>query len=76
MNIVLNPGDMVEIKIESIPGSFHIVFDVNEVRIETELPDDEGREGVIYKETIGPAPKNPDNPIRKGIRGFLEGLKK
>lgn len=50
MNIELNAGDTVEITFKDTDGKFIVAYGDQALTIESDLPDSDGRVGVIYSE--------------------------
>ena len=55
MHIQLEPGDRLVVRLQGTDGEFQIDYNYQNMGtlvVESDLPDDEGRQGVIYKETF------------------------
>jgi hypothetical protein len=53
--VILAPGQAVAVRFANTDGEFVIAFDCdssNELTIEADMPDSDGREGVIYREVF------------------------
>jgi len=56
--VILAPGQVIAIRFANTDGEFVIAFDCkgsNELVVEADMPDSEGREGVIYREVFSVA---------------------
>lgn len=51
MRIELNPGETVIITLAGTDGEFQVTFGEDAVTVEADMPDDDERQGVIYRET-------------------------
>ena len=56
MKIELKPGEAVTVTLEGTDGEITVEFNENDVRVSADMPDDEGREGVIYLEAFRDEP--------------------
>jgi hypothetical protein len=54
MKVVLKPGDTFEVELHETDGRFEIKYDVDlgHLTVTSDLPDTQGREGVIYDEVF------------------------
>lgn len=55
MFIVVEPGNRLTVRLAGTDGEFTIDFDYDSrgtLEVKVDLPDDDGREGIIYKETF------------------------
>ena len=50
MKIELSPGELLMVTLQGTDGMFTIEFGERELTVSVDLPDTEGREGVIYSE--------------------------
>lgn len=55
MKIVLKQGDRLEVCLEGTDGEFVIEYGDSTLTVTADLPDSDGREGVIYSERFGDA---------------------
>ena len=53
VNVVLEPGEKVKITLRDADGEFTVSYGPSELTVESDLPDTEGRVGVIYNEQFG-----------------------
>jgi hypothetical protein len=53
MQVVLKPGEYVEIKLAETDGTFRVVYGQTQVDVRADLPDSSGRSGLIYREKFG-----------------------
>lgn len=53
MKVVLEAGDTLEVELAGTDGTFSIAFGDDELTVKTDLPDDDGRSGTIYRERFG-----------------------
>jgi hypothetical protein len=56
MYVTLEPGDKLTIQFHQTDGEIIVQYDHkndNTLTVEADLPDDTGRNGVIYKESFG-----------------------
>lgn len=79
MKIEIREGEALEISFEGTDGEFIVTWDRKGIRVEADMPDTSGREGVIYHEVTEPElraksiSKIVDKPIDIS-RDFVEGL--
>lgn len=62
MKVVLMAGEMVQIELEDSDGTFTISYDVGQnsvLSVHADLPDSDGRVGIIYAEYFGRQPLAP-----------------
>jgi len=54
MKVVLRPGDTLEVELDDTDGHFEIKYDVDlgKLEVTSDLPDTQGRVGVIYSEVF------------------------
>ncbi len=65
MNLVLAPGESVDVTLADTDGKFTISYGKESLTVFSYLPDQHGRVGVIYKETCG---------IGYPVGGFVEAV--
>lgn len=53
MNLVLAPGESIDVTLADTDGKFTISYGKESLTVFSELPDQQGRVGVIYEETGG-----------------------
>ena len=53
MKVVLKKGESVDIAFEDADGSLRIGYGHTKVFVKAELPDTQGRQGIIYEENFG-----------------------
>jgi hypothetical protein len=56
MELMLTPGDKIKVTLKDTDGEFTLEYAKNAVRITSDLPDTNGRKGVIYEEKFGKVP--------------------
>src|SRR5256885_1281831 len=61
MKIVLDQGDALEVSVED--GTFKIVYGPTALTVEVDMPDAQGRSGVIYNELVGPLEDEDEDPF-------------
>lgn len=79
MIVVLDLDESVTIQFKDSDGSFTISFEPNRIIVEAELPDTQGREGIIYEEVFGAGIETSpvlDTEVDKEMAVFLHGAKK
>lgn len=67
MKLILKQGERVEVELADTDGKFVISYGRSTLRVTSDLPDQKGREGVIYEERFGdasdiPEPEKVDTP--------------
>lgn len=50
MKIILKPNESIEIGFEDSDGTINVTFGEDEISIESDLPDSDGKQGKIYSE--------------------------
>lgn len=63
MNLVLAPGESIDVTLADTDGKFTISYGKESLTVTSELPDQHGREGVIYHEHWQPV-DTEDLPVR------------
>ena len=53
MRIELKPGEQVTVCLHEADGEFVVKYGKNKLTITADMPDAEGREGVVYEERYG-----------------------
>lgn len=62
-DIVLKPGDKITITLQGTDGEFEIEYGKTALTVTADMPDTQGREGVIYSEEFGGAGGDVDESI-------------
>lgn len=65
VDIVIGPGESVNITLKDADGQFTVAWTDKELLITANMPDTQGREGIIYREEFG----YDDQTTRRGIEG-------
>jgi hypothetical protein len=66
VEIRLNQGERVVVKLYGTDGEFKITFGKSLLTVKADLPDNKGRKGVIYQERYAYFPNFPKFPTKKG----------
>lgn len=53
MRVVLKPGEQVTISLQDADGEFVVKYGKNRLTVTVDMPDAEGRAGLIYEELYG-----------------------
>lgn len=64
MKVLLSQGESLTVNLEGSDGEFVITWGDNDLTVTADLPDQQGREGVIYHETWHPSRMPEDTEVR------------
>lgn len=73
MNIEIGKGDNLRVTLKDSDGGFNVLFSSKAVQILADLPDSEGREGLIYNEKFGGEKQKPfqENSLKSIIVNII-----
>lgn len=61
MKIVLNLGETITVSFAESDGEINVSYDKDAIRVTTEWPDTNGRQGTIYEEIFNNEPIKPED---------------
>ncbi len=72
MQIVLKPGERIDVCFEDSDGTIQVAFERDAIIVSSELPDTSGREGVIYREVFSdPDIDDGGNPAKPPMKALM-----
>lgn len=63
MKVVLQPGEEIEVMFAGTSGEIKVAFHEEAIQVKADIPDDNGRSGLIYEERFDEPKKLPPEKV-------------